>query len=367
LKKVKQSTFQPCDAEKKPASGRRNRITAQIPKMNHLFLSLFTFLIMCTQSAFASCTGNSGPALTIPNLSINMNSIPLYGKIGNELTTSATDAFTCNGVTSTPGATIDNRTIYDYSGTDTNIKIDSRSIYKTSEPGIGFAFALEPTNFCSNTIYWAPFATCPVHPSTVNPSTVNFNAKLHIQLYKIGTIKSATNIKLYYIGLRMSETSTTGSNSASYVGLITNTFNLTASTCSLQSGSTTNVTLPAVYANNFASNGGVASNVPFSITVNCPSATNLNITFTDNNNIGQTSNILTNTSTAKGVGVQLSYNGNSISFGPDSADPGTINQIVLNNNLTGSQTFQFNAAYIRTGTITPGSVTAKATFTLSYQ
>jgi type 1 fimbria pilin len=84
-----------------------------------------------------------------------------------------------------------------------------------------------------------------------------------------------------------------------------------------------------------------AGSTPFSLIINCPNTTNLNITFTDNNNIGQTTNILTpaTTSTAKGVGVQLQYNGKIISFGPDSAEPGTTNQIVLNSNLTGVQSF----------------------------
>jgi type 1 fimbria pilin len=67
----------------------------------------------------------------------------------------------------------------------------------------------------------------------------------------------------------------------------------------------------------------------------------MNITFTDNNKIGQTSNILTPTatSTAKGVGVQLQFDNKIIGFGPDSAEPGTTNQIVLNGNLSEHKPF----------------------------
>ena len=137
----------------------------------------------------------------------------------------------------------------------------------------------------------------------------------------------------------------------------------------MQSSTNTAVKLPNVYGNNFLSNGYTAGSTPFSISVNCPGPTLLAITFTDNNNITQTGNILTPGagSTAKGLGLQLKYNGNIISFGPDSAEPGTTNQIVLNSNLTGVQSFPFTASYIRTGTVTPGSLTATATFTLSYQ
>ena len=143
----------------------------------------------------------------------------------------------------------------------------------------------------------------------------------------------------------------------------------TNNSCTLLSSTNTNVNLPLIYRTQLLQIGSTSAGVPFNISINCPGPTKLAITFTDNNNIGQTGSILTptTTSTAKGIGIQLKYNNQVISFGNDSANPGTINQIILNNNLTGTQTFPFAASYIRTGTITPGNLSAQTTFTLSYQ
>jgi type 1 fimbria pilin len=74
---------------------------------------------------------------------------------------------------------------------------------------------------------------------------------------------------------------------------------------------------------------------------------------------------LTLDSTSSAKVERLSYNGNNV-FGPDSSIPGNTNQIQLGS-ITGQSTLQLNAAYIRTGAITPGSVSAAATFTFSYQ
>jgi type 1 fimbria pilin len=83
-----------------------------------------------------------------------------------------------------------------------------------------------------------------------------------------------------------------------------------------------------------------------------------------------TSNLLslTPSSTAKGIAVQISKaDGTLVSFGPDSANPGTTNQFLVLNQLSGMQSLPFSARIIRTGTITPGSFTAISTFTFSYQ
>lgn len=317
---------------------------------------LFILLSLFYAQAHASCN-EIDYVFTIPDLNFNLNNIPLQGKIGNEII-SPEQSITC-----TERWDIANRYIYDPGNKSSQIL--GRAIYPTSVPGIGYAVGLEPTNFCTTTTYWVKFQTCMVAGSQL---TLKF--KIHLQLFRIGTISNANNITIFrnnFLLVELYSNDTGGGYANIYQSSIP--FNMKVNTCSVQSSSIINVNLPTISANVFPNVNSVYGRVPFSLTVNCANTTNLNITFTDNNNIGQTTSILrpSSTSTAKGIGVQLQYNGNNISFGPDSAEPGTTNQIVLNNNLTGIQTFPFAASYVRTGTVTPGTFSAKATFTLSYQ
>jgi type 1 fimbria pilin len=329
-----------------------------IKNLAHFITIIFLFLT--TYTAHAACIGKT-TTIKPPAISINANSVALYGTIGSEVNTGSVEITNgCN--TGDPYTTVDLLV--------PQIKIttiDNRSIYPTSSPGIGYAYAFQPSNFCYGGIkkVWSASSTSDRICTFVGTSNTT-QGTFYLQFYKIGNITSTADLSLSgNPGISSYPTATNPTLTKSPLQM--SNINVSISSCTLQSSNNSFISLPNVDSNMLLKNGGLGGNTPFNITVNCPSAMKVAMTFTDNNNIGQTSNILTNTSTAKGVGIQLSYNGNIISFGPDSADPGTINQILLNNNLTGSQTFQFNAAYIRTGTITPGSVAAKATFTLSYQ
>ncbi|NWK77835.1 fimbrial protein [Aquitalea sp. LB_tupeE] len=330
-------------------------------KLISLAYVLAIWAALSATMAMAECTTKNAN-ITLPDLALNRDNVPIDSPIGSEFTSPVTTILTC---TSNP-----NGRIVTVMGSYNALKeINGRNILKTSNPGIGFAYGFEPTadDCLSAGLKWSSKTNdssfCSSQFSAVPKMTLT--GKFHFQLYKIANISGSKNTTLgtETPGVIASET-----NNYTYTAnMNVNTFNVTTSSCSLLSASSTNVSLPTISKNGLSIQSTTAGSTPFSITINCPSPTNLNITFTDNNNIGQTTTILKNTSTATGVGVQLSYKGNIISFGPDSAEPGTINQIVLDNNMTGTQTFQFNAAYIRTGTITPGAVAAKATFTLSYQ
>ncbi|WP_287882117.1 fimbrial protein [Aquitalea sp.] len=331
---------------------------------SHFFI-LIILSFFLSHAGLAACTG-SEVVVTIPNLNFNLNNIPLQGKISSEIITPEQSLGSCKA-TGTENPSLSYRTVSDPGGSSSLIM--GKMIYTTSVPGIGYAIGLEPTNFClGNGIYWVPFTTCKVPVS--GTTTATFNAKLHFQLYRIGAISNATNITIFRNNFAIREYNLFDSEitfTSTYQSSLP--FNMTVNTCSLQSASISNIILPKITSNALPSINSRAGSTPFILTINCPNNTNLNITFTDNNKIGQTTNILTSTtaSIAKGVGIQLQYNGNIISFGPDSAEPGTTNQIVLNSNLAGVQSFPFTASYIRTGAVTPGSMSATATFTLSYQ
>jgi len=318
---------------------------------------LIAFFHFYSPTVLAKCIAYDITNIQLPDLKFNFNSIPINGKIGSEIVTPEQVIYECS----------ENyyRQIQDRGGRP---EISGRQIYSTSTPGIGYAVALEPTNFCGGLVYWSPFTTC---NESTNP--FKFKAKLRFQLYKTGPVSSASNTS---IGSRWSnsffqllETNNNGYLYATNVFYSSNPFTLTVYSCSLQSSTITNINLPQISILDLPSINSITGDTPFSITIKCPTTTKLSITFTDNNKIGQTGSILTPAagSTAKGVGVQLQYNGNRVNFGPDSSEPGTTNQITLNSNLTGIQTFPFSAAYIRTGTVTAGTLSTTATFTLSYQ
>lgn len=92
---------------------------------------------------------------------------------------------------------------------------------------------------------------------------------------------------------------------------------------------------------------------------------------TDQTTPSNTSSVVTLTgdSTASGVGVQFFYNGTGpLMMGPDSSGAGTTNQFAVQT-LTSAQTLSlpFQAHYIRTGELVPGTANALASITFSYQ
>lgn len=140
-------------------------------------------------------------------------------------------------------------------------------------------------------------------------------------------------------------------------------------TCSVLSSSLA-VNLPAANVNNFPVLGSTSSPTPFTIPINCATSTNVYMTFTDLSNPAQTSSVLSASpsSTSSGLGLQLQRNGNqTIYFGPDSNLPGTVNQFLALGNAINVNSLSFTASYIRTGAVSPGTLNAAATFTMSYQ
>ena len=331
----------------------------------YYLIGLFIFYL---PTSFASCTAN-GVAINVPNFNFNLNSISLYSQIGPEIVSSELTLFTCDAQQYEKNIQVNGG----FPGVSVAAYFGQRAIFTTYKPGIGYSLALELTggSTCGSLPYtiWAGRAnmTC----RELLGKSVTYKGKIHLIFYKIGTVSNSNGGISISPALSIWERSIDGSynNVSGQIAITTNSFNVTAYTCSLQSSSVTNINLPKILSSTLPSLNSSTGSTPFNIIINCPTNTRLNITFTDNNNIGQTTNILTpaTTSTAKGVGVQLRYNGNIISFGPDSAEPGTTNQIVLNSNLAGVQSFPFTASYIRTGTVTPGTLSSTATFTLSYQ
>lgn len=124
-----------------------------------------------------------------------------------------------------------------------------------------------------------------------------------------------------------------------------------------------NVTLPAISTSALGSTGATAGTIPFAIALNCPSGAsgaNLSVQLDYNGTASGIPGVLTPTGgSSAGVGVQvLNKSSNPVTFGT----PQSVGSI-----STGASNISFFARYYRTGTVTPGTLQASATFTLLYQ
>jgi type 1 fimbria pilin len=141
---------------------------------------------------------------------------------------------------------------------------------------------------------------------------------------------------------------------------------LALASCSVRTASVS-VTLPNVSAGSL--NTGSSGRTPFSLGLNCPNGVKVYVTLTDASNVANTSTTLglTRNSTAAGVGLQILNGANPIAYGLDSAAAGNTNQWSAGVGAGGAMNIPLIAQYVRTGTVTTGTVQGVATFTMSYQ
>lgn len=164
------------------------------------------------------------------------------------------------------------------------------------------------------------------------------------------------------IGIQLSDSSYKVGLTTSITGGAINVVKCSISTPSL------NFPIGNISASSFGSTVGTtpsgAQNTQ-NLGLNCDAGTNINVslTGTQNPDVGTTSVLaLTgqgNTDVAKGVGVQILYNGSPLVLN---------NRIVLKQSSGGQETFPLTARYYQTKTsVTPGTANASATLNLTYQ
>ncbi|UVL43184.1 type 1 fimbrial protein [Pseudomonas sp. B21-040] len=238
------------------------------------------------------------------------------------------------------------------------------NVYKTNLNGIGIKF--QATYGWLGGFSDAPFTT--TFSKTGAGGGVNY---VQAQLVVIGPIQSGILTALPSMTISYSGDC---SNSPSVTWSVADGTVINALTCAV-SASSKNLSVPLgiVKTSEFGASGSTAGNANFSIALeNCSTGINLFATFTDANNPGNTSNVLSLTNdsqTASGVGIRLlTGNGATVRFGPDSYLPGTLNQMTLGPSSIGTVTLPFTASYVKTSnTITSGIANGIVTFTLSYQ
>ncbi|MDR5762653.1 fimbrial protein [Caballeronia sp. LZ035] len=150
---------------------------------------------------------------------------------------------------------------------------------------------------------------------------------------------------------------------------LTGSTSVTGNGCSLTTP-TLAFTLPRAFSKNLPSIGATTGDTTLSLGLNCPAGVKVGITVTDAVNPANRSSSLSLApgSSAAGVGVQIVNGATLVSFGPDSAVAGTVNQWIAGTSAGGAMQVPLTARYVRTSSkLVPGSVNGKATFTMSYQ
>lgn len=170
-------------------------------------------------------------------------------------------------------------------------------------------------------------------------------------------------------GISWANQPATGNDPSKSIRTFSGTASSITKTCTTSADSENiNVSLSAVTPLALVNVGDTAKRTSFSINIDCEPNSSISVGFTDATTITNESNALTLStgSTATGIGVQLSSNGEPIMLSAQSTRQGTELQ---GSTTTTAQRLSFpvEAAYIKTAdNVTTGAVGAKALFTIYY-
>ncbi|WP_158938474.1 fimbrial protein [Burkholderia sp. S171] len=321
-----------------------------------------TVLALCfNTSAFADCNVlSSGPA-GIATLALPTNlATPRDGVVGtilydsNWVSTPDTKA-NCSGTSAIT---------FGYGSAMTPVS-GQAGVYKTGLDGVGIKVAWvngmsgTPDMTATSLVNWPASNGGSAGAKTYGPM-----GRFRVQLMVTGQVAAGS----FSLPAKLA-TGNYGSAEINVLQLSNNTTSVAAPACTVQQ-SAVSVTMPVASGRYLPSVGSTTGDTGFSISINCPSPVSVSMTMTDAANPTNVSSTLSlsPTSTAKGVGYQIVYNGTVISYGSDSAIANNVNQFSVGTvSTSGVLAIPFTARYVRTGAITPGTADANATFTMSYQ
>ncbi|AQH00886.1 hypothetical protein A9R05_18420 [Burkholderia sp. KK1] len=234
----------------------------------------------------------------------------------------------------------------------------SSSTYQTSVPGVGVRFYI--------TDYWNNFYGSVPMLESLGPVNINTEFYTRADLVVTGPIGNGTitnwpSMNVSFSGPCYSTTTATQP--------VTGTTIITGNTCSV-STPTLQFNLPKAFAKDLLTAGATTGDTTVPLVLACPAGVRIAMTITDSTNSANRSTALALApgSSASGLGIQILNGSTAIAFGPDSAVAGTVNQWTAGTTAGGQMQIPLTARYVRAaGTLIPGSVKAKATFTMSYQ
>ncbi|GAA3611793.1 fimbrial protein [Gibbsiella greigii] len=242
------------------------------------------------------------------------------------------------------------------------------SVFETGIPGIGFILGLKDTNATT----WIPLQTeiiqtYPTDEANSSANDLGWSAK--VSFIKTGSPLKSGN---YTIPSITAAVLTAYNNETATAKVIINstTVIVSATGCTISTPSVA-INLGTVDMHILSAVDSTSELKNFNVSLQCDANISLNAVITDQTDQSNISQIvsLTPDSTATGVGVQFFYNGTGpLSLGPDSSLNSTPNQFFITSTSQAENlSLPFQARYIRTGAITPGTANALASITFSYQ
>lgn len=283
-------------------------------------------------------------------------------------TASVQQVFWCGWVFTCSKGTLEPSSSAISSGMTVNVDGVNYTIFETGVPGVGYIIGLKDFNGSS----YVPLQTgitqsYPADGTNGYASDLGWSAKVTF-------IKTGTALKsgVYQIPTINAAVLTAYNNEIKTAQVIISptTITVTASGCTVETKSA-NVNLGTIDIRTLPTVGSTSPSGTFNIGLTCDANVAVHAVMTDQTTPSNTSSVVTLTgdSTASGVGVQFFYNGTGpLMMGPDSSGAGTTNQFAVQT-LTSAQTLSlpFQAHYIRTGELVPGTANALASITFSYQ
>lgn len=253
-------------------------------------------------------------------------------------------------------------------GIAVNVDGVSYSVFETGIPGIGYIIGLKDFN---GTTY-VPLQTGVTQSYPADGTNgMAFDLGWSAKLTYIKT-DSALKSGVYQIPAINAAILTAYNNETKTAQVIINptTVTVTASGCTVSTKSAS-IDLGAPDIHTLPNVGSTSLSGSFNVSLTCDEQVALYAVMTDQTTPDNTSSVvtLTNDSTASGIGVQFFYNGSGpLMMGPDSSAAGTVNQFFIQTTATTQiVSLPFQAQYVRTGELVPGSANALASITFSYQ
>ncbi|NWK88477.1 fimbrial protein [Raoultella terrigena] len=253
-------------------------------------------------------------------------------------------------------------------GVSVNVDGVNYSVFETGIPGIGYILGLKDFN---GTTY-VPLQTgvtqsYPADGTNGMAFDLGWSAKLTY-------VKTDNALKsgVYHLPAISAAILTAYNNETKTARVIINptTVTVTASGCTVSTKSAS-IDLGAPDMRTLPTVGSTSPSGSFNVSLTCDEQVALYAVMTDQTTPTNDSSVvtLTSDSTASGIGVQFFYNGSGpLMMGPDSSAAGTANQFFIQT-TTATQilSLPFQAQYVRTGELVPGSANALASITFSYQ
>lgn len=325
------------------------RLRASFLKRNRNTFGLLALLLPAGQAIAGTLTfptAGSMPLLSFPasvsigrDLAVGTNLASVSGNAG--IATSGVDC------TIQKDVTVDGTLVPGYT-----------NVYESGVPGLGVRFFIT-SNFSGG------WAEAPLSQSFSRPDgrAVHYTKA---ELVVTGPVSSGVTSNLPSMKINFSGScfpTVTATQS------LTGSTTVSANTCRLLTHALF-FPLPNALTSELASEGDSTGDTLVPMGLDCQPGIKVFITMSDAVDPGNRSTDLTLApgSTAAGVSIEILNGADPIAFGPDSQAAGTLNQWSAGTSAGGLMQVPLSARYVRTaGALVPGSVYAKATFTLSYQ